>query len=184
MSGTITKSHDNSGLPGGTKRDLLIQFNKVITDLETLRAGTRYPVRYQVEDLSAGADIAAWAVFKAPVAMTVLDTCKVVHCAASSGVDGSNTAVLTIRNITEGVDVASATLTANASANTASDLTLTGANADIAANDVLGIVVTQGAAADLAAIIFQWEMRPQTVDAAADLTAAQVGNESGTAITA
>lgn len=40
MAGTTTKSHDNTGGPGGSNRDHLIQHQNQITDLETLRKAT------------------------------------------------------------------------------------------------------------------------------------------------
>lgn len=38
MSGTTTTSHDDLGLAGGARRDAVIQFNKVVADLETIRS--------------------------------------------------------------------------------------------------------------------------------------------------
>lgn len=147
------------------------QINNVVTDLETLRAATGFPVLYQVEDLAAGADISARAIFQAKQALTILDDVVFIPAAASVGVDGSNTLVITLRNITEGVDIATVTRTTDLVANTPIALTLTAANADVASADVLGIVVTQGATADTAGGSLQFRARPQTVDAAADLVA-------------
>jgi hypothetical protein len=79
------------------------------------------------------------------------------------------------------VDIASVTKTATTSANVADTLTLTAANADIASGDVLGIVVTQGASADAAKMILQFEVQPQTVDAAGDMTASKIADMGGTA---
>lgn len=184
MAGTTSKSRDVAGLAGSSHRDLLIQFNKHVDDTEVLRAGIRMLHRHEVDPGTAGTDISARAVYVASVAMTVLDSVKVICTEATVGVDGSNTLVLTLRNITEGVDVATITRTATNSANDVLSLTLTAANADLAANDVLGLTVTQGATADAGRLVFQWETRPQTVDSAADLTAAKIGDPSGTAITA
>jgi hypothetical protein len=184
MAGTTSSSRETSFHPGSTSRDLLIQFNKMVDDLEAVRAGSIQRVSYAIEDLGAGADIAARAIAIAPRAMTVLNTVRCVYGAASAGVDGSNTSVITLRNITEGVDIASVTKTATTSANAVETLTLTAGNADIAASDVLGVVVTNGATADTPIMVLQFEWQPQTVDAAADMTAAKIGDMSGTAITA
>lgn len=182
MAGTTTKSRENHGLSGGTDRDVIVEYNKLVDDVELVRAGARQLVSYDIEDLAAGADIAARAIFVAPRASTVLDSVKCVYEAASAAVDGSNTTVVTLRNITEAVNIASMTLTATTSANAAESLTLTAANADIAANDVLGVVVTNGATADTPKMILQFELQPQTIDAAGDMTAAKIGNIGGTAI--
>lgn len=147
------------------------QINNIVTDLATIRAGVFGVFNYKVEDLGAGADITARAFFQAPFALTILDSVKALQEGASAGVDGGNTAVITLRNITEGVDVATITLSADVSANAATALTLTGANADIAASDILGIVVTQGAAANLSSFVLQFAYQRQTVDAAGDLVA-------------
>lgn len=182
MAGTTTKSRENHGLAGGTDRDVIVEHNKLVDDVELVRAGARQVVSYDIEDLAAGADIAARAIFIAPRASTVLDTVKCIYTAASAAVDGSNTTVVTLRNITEAANIASMTLTATTSANAVESLTLTAANADIAANDVLGVVVTNGATADTPAMILQFELQPQTIDAAGDMTAAKIGNMAGTAI--
>lgn len=182
MAGTTTNSR-HVVHRGAAQRDVVVQFNKAVDDLEALRAGTRILFRHEVDPGAAGVDITARAVFVAPVALTVLDTVKVIFTEASVGVDGSNTLILALRNITEGVDIATVTRSATNSANDVVALTLAGANADVAANDVLGITVTQGATADAGRLTFQFEYRPQTIDAAADLTAAKIGDLSGTAFT-
>lgn len=156
--------------------------NKAIDDLATLRAGAPQLHSYEVDPGAAGTDISAKPVFVAPVASTVQDSVKVICTDATVGVDASNTLVLTLRNITEGVDVATATRTATNSAGDVIALTLTAANADLAAGDVLGLTVTQGATADAARLTFQFETQRQTVDAAGDLTAAKVADLSGTVI--
>lgn len=161
---------------GAVTLDALFAFytdiNAIVVDLEMLRSGAgKRSVIYQHEELAAGADIAARGIFVAPVAMTVLDSVTYTPGGNSAGIDGSNTLVLTLRNITEGVDVATVTRTTNVTANTPVSLTLTAANADIAASDVLGIVVTQGAAADVTIGTFQFNITNQTVDASTDLTA-------------
>jgi hypothetical protein len=156
------------------------QINNIITDLETLRAGARgFYVQYEHEDLSADADIAARPIFEARFAGTITSV-RYIPRANSSGIDGSNTAIITLRNITEGVNVATVTRTTNVVAGTPVDITITGDNADIASGDVLGLTITQGSAADLAAGILQFEIKGQSVDAAGDLIAAALSTvESG-----
>ena len=183
MAGTAIKTHQFHGMPDSAQRNLVIQHNNVITDLETLRVASRFRFHYLVEDLAAGADIAARAVTIMDAAGTI-ESVKVLQEANSAGVDGSNTVVLALRNITEGVDIATTTLTADVTGNTASTLTITGSNADVASNDILGIVVTQGATANCGKMTFVVVGHYQTVDAAADLVACVIGNEAGTAITA
>ena len=184
MAGTLVRRRGGLGLSESVSRELVIQHNKLVDDVETLRGGAIQLVQYEIEDLAAGADIAARAIYLAPRACTVLNSVRAVYTAASVGVDGSNTTVITLRNITEGVDVASVTKTATTAANAVESLTLTAANADIAASDVLGVVVTNGATADTPKITLQWEMQPQTIDAAGDMTAAKIGDDAGTAYTA
>lgn len=160
-----------SGWAGDETRQELV---KVVDDLEKLRAALIDIFSYKIENLAAGADLTARAFFVAPAALTILDSVKLIPEAASTGVDGSNTLVVTLRNITEGVDIATITRTADLVANTPLALTLTSANADIAAGDVLGIVVTQGATADAGTFMVQFSFQRQTVDAAGDLAAAKV----------
>lgn len=156
--------------------------NKAIDDLATLRAGAPQLHSFEVDPGAAGADITARAVFVAPVALTVQDSVKVVCTEATVGVDAGNALVLTLRNITAGEDIATATRTATNSAGDVVALTLAAANADLAANDVVGITVTQGATTDAARLTFQFETQRQTVDAAADLTANKVADLGGTVI--
>ncbi len=119
------------------------------------------PVLVAVPDLAANADIANTAFFVARTAMTVAQMRVVNGATAAAGVDGGNTVVVIIRNLTEGVDIATLTLTANIAANAASvAATLTGANVDIAAGDVLGFSVTQGATADMGPFTIQTLLRP------------------------
>lgn len=182
MAGTTTKSRDNLGTRGAV-RSLAVNFNKLVDDVETVRVANRLLFSAEVDPGSAGTDITARAVFVAPVALTILDSIKVIAVDAITGVDGSNTLVLTLRNITEGVDIATLTRTATSSANAVLSLTRDSNNADIAANDVIGVTVTQGATADAGLLRFQFEYYPATADAAADLTAAKIGNTAGTAFT-
>jgi hypothetical protein len=184
MAGTTVKSRLTLGVAGSVSRHMAIEHNKLVDDVELVRAGARQVVSYDIEDLAGGADISARAIYVAPRASTIIDSVKCVYEAASSGVDSGNTSVVTLRNITEGVNIASMTLTATTSANAAESLTLTASAADIAANDVLGIVVTNGATADTPKMILQFEIQPQTIDAAGDMTAAKIGDDSGTAYSA
>lgn len=164
MAGSTLKSRRMTR-KGSDLQNLLIEFNKLV------QYGV--PLTYRVEDLAANGDITARGVWILPVAGAVVSA-KVVWEAASVGVDGSNTAVVTLRNITEGVDIATVTLTANVTANAATTLTITAANADTAANDVLGIVVTTGTTADLGRFTFNVFWTPSD----------RIANTSGTVISA
>lgn len=137
MAGSTTSSYDNLGLAGAI-RDTTVEHNK----------NTKRTVIIPIEDLAAGADITARGEFSHPEAIVVTDV-KYLARGASAGVDGSNTAVLKLRNITASEDVATVTLSADVTLNSLTSLTLTAANTDVAASAVLGIVVTQGATADL-----------------------------------
>lgn len=150
---------------------LVRSLNRLVTDLEAVRAASVVPVTYKVEDLAAGADIAARAVYRAPIALTATDV-RVTHESASVGVDGSNTVVFTLRNITAAADIATATITTNSTANGVTTLTIS--NAAIAAGDVVGIVVTQGATANLGVHSFQLAAVPTPIAAAANLTGFQL----------
>lgn len=172
------------GSPRSATHAAIAALNTLIDDVEKVRAAAnRHLFSHEVDPGTAGTDIAARAVFVAPAALTILDTVRVIATEAITGVDGSNTLVLTLRNITEGVDVATVTRTTTASANAVITLTLATANADIAANDVLGITVTQGATADAGRLRFQWEYAFATADTAADLTAPKIADNSGTVLT-
>lgn len=162
MPGTITKTRPTA-VAESDLRSAVVEFNKL--------AQFGVPLTTRIEDLAAGADIAARAAWVLPAAGNVQDV-RVLHEAASVGVDATNTAVLTLRNITQAVDIATVTLAANATANGVSTLTLTSANQDTATSDVLGVVVTQGATADLGRILFVVWWTPSD----------RVGNEAGTAI--
>lgn len=184
MAGTLKRRRGLYMQPESIVRELAIEHNQVVDDLETLRAASIQAVNYLIEDLAAGADIAERAIYIAPRAGTVLNTVRAIYEAASSAVDGSNTTVITLRNITEAVNIASVTLTDTTAANAVESLTLTSANADIAASDVLGVVVTNGATADTPKITLQFEVQPQTIDAAADMVAAKLGDDAGNEYTA
>lgn len=163
MPGTVTKNRPTS-VVGSDVRSAVAEFNKL--------AQFGVPLIVRTENLAAGADITARATWILPVAGQVMQA-KVLHESASVGIAASpNDAVLTLRNITQAVDIATVTLTANTTANSATTLTLTAANQDTAANDVLGPVVTQGTAADLAELVFVVWWAPSD----------RVGDEAGTAI--
>jgi hypothetical protein len=164
--------HD--GAPKPFERAVYETLNNIITDLETLRAGSRgLLVQYEHEQLAAGVDIAARSIFEARFAGTVTSV-RYIPRGNSAGIDGSNTLVVTLRNITASEDVATVTRTTNLTADTPIDIPITAANSDIASAAVLGITITQGAAADVDIGILQFEIAPQTVDAAADLVAASL----------
>lgn len=174
MAGTAI-SRRNSAAPNSDFEALKAEHNKTIDDLEVVRNYAGIGIfNYKVENLAAGADLTARAFFKAPVALTILDSVNVIPEAASTGIDGSNTLVLTLRNITESVDIATTTRTIDLAANAPVSLTLAAANADITSGDVLGLVVTQGAAADAGTFLFQFSFQRQAIDAATDLLAAKI----------
>lgn len=181
MAGTTTKSRQ-TGYVGSDVRDLVINHNKVIDDLATVRAGASVVVQYEHEQLAADADIAARPIFVAPAALTVTSVLYIPR-GNSAGIDGSNTLVVTLRNITAGEDVATVTRTTDLTGGTALTVTITAANADVASGAVLGLTITQGTSADVDIGILQFTYQLQSADAAADLTAAKVGDASGTAIT-
>lgn len=110
---------------------------------------------YKVEDLAAGVDITARAFFQAKEALEVL-TAAIVPEAASVGVDGANTLVVTLRNITQAKDIATVTRTTDLVANTPVALAVTLANAKVTKEDVLGLVVTQGATANAGTFVLQF----------------------------
>lgn len=129
-------------------RAIYEEFNDLVDDVDRMTIGV------SVEDLGAGVDIAARAFWRAPAAGNVKRV-DVTYRAASAGVGASpNDAVITLRNITQAVDIATVTLTANVSANGTSNLTVTAANKDYAAGDIFGVVVTQNGTADLPALDF------------------------------
>lgn len=117
--------------------------------------------RVSVADLAAGADITARAEFVCPFPLTILEA-KIIPIAASTAVDGSNTVAVVLSNITGSATIADLTSTTNYVANTPLTMTLTAANVHCAADDVLGIAVTQGATADTAGFYVQVIYRPRT----------------------
>ena len=122
-------------------------------------AGIGY-FRISVADLSAGTDITARAEFVCPFPLEVLEA-KIVPIAASTGVDGSNTVAVVLSNITGSATIASLTSTTDYAANTPLTMTLTDANVHCAADDVLGIAVTQGTNANTAGFYVQVFYRPR-----------------------
>lgn len=179
MAGTTTKSTVTTSREGDVA-SVIVEHNKLVDDVEAVRAASVATHLYAVEDLAAGADIAARGLYQAQAAETVVDA-RVVPFGTGAGIDAGNSSVITLRNITEGVDIATVTQTAAFTANTPVALAITAANADVAASDVLGLVVTNGATADTPAFVLQFAVQRQTVDAAADMTAAKIGDRSGTA---
>ncbi len=117
---------------------------------------------YRVEDLAAGADIAARPVFVAPAEGAEITKIGIVPEGASAGVDNANTAVFAVAD-------AAANAIASKTFNTATqppasgvygDLgSLTAANAILTANEVVTLAVTQGATADLPAllVVIEWQ---------------------------
>lgn len=114
----------------------------------------------KVENLAAGADLTERVFWRAPFPVEIL-SCEILPEAASVGVDGSNTAAITLRNITASEDIGTVTSTSNWAANTPVALTLTSANVDVAADAVIGIVATNGATADLPIFNLQVNYRVQ-----------------------
>lgn len=115
-----------------------------------------------VENLAAGADIAARAVFCAPQGGAVLRKWGILPQGSKTGIDDSNTAVLALAD-GAGNAISSKTYnTANQppAANVYADLgTLSDTHKVLTANEVVTLAVTQGAAADLPAfvVVIEWE---------------------------
>lgn len=126
---------------------------------ETWLAGVQTVVT-KVENLAAGADLTERVFWRAPYPVEIL-ACEILPEAASAGVDESNTAAITLRNITASEDVGTVTSTSNWAANTPVALTLTAANVDVEGDAVIGIVVTNGATADLPIFNLQVTYRVQ-----------------------
>ncbi len=69
MAGTTSKSRDNAGLTGGARRQSVIELNKLIDDVELIRAwATALTIKL---DLDAGVTDANYA---AAATMTAIDT--------------------------------------------------------------------------------------------------------------
>lgn len=116
-------------------------------------AGIEYAIA-TIEDLAADADIAARVFFRAKYPTEILEA-EILPTAASTGVDGSNTLTVTVRNVTQSVDIATVVSTTNLALNTPVALTVTAANRFTNADDVIGIVVTQGTTANTAGFLVQ-----------------------------
>lgn len=117
-------------------------------------AGVVNVFNYKIEDLAQGGDITARAFFQAPRPCRVLDA-RIIPEAASTGVDGSNTLLVQLYNITQSAAVAAVTRTADLAANTPVALTVAASAAEIEEDDVLGIVVTQGTTANAGTFVLQ-----------------------------
>lgn len=116
-----------------------------LNDSEYLSA-TRTIV-HRVENLAAGADFTQRAIFRCPFPVELVEAI-VLPEANSAGVDGSNTVVVDVTNITGSVTMATVTSTTNYAANTPVTIAITAANRYGAGDDVIGLAVTQGATAD------------------------------------
>lgn len=147
MAGTTTKSRDNAGHEQGAVRDLLVQFNKAIDDLEKLRAavgGLTGSATYDAANLADGAGATT--------------TVTVTGAAVGDFVTG----------VAHSVDLAGISVTAWVSA----------------ANTVsVRFQNESGGALDLASGTLRVRVSPAgtLTGAAADMTAAKVGNLDGTA---
>lgn len=113
-------------------------------------------ISYQVEDLGAGADIDTRPIFVVPVGFTfTITAAAILPQAASAGIDDANTAAVSVEK--GGVAIASKTF------DTANQPAAKGAVTDLgaivggvlAAGDVVQLSVTQGAAANLPALMLQ-----------------------------
>jgi hypothetical protein len=106
-------------------------------------------ITHAVENLAAGADIAARAIHTFANAAWITAVRVVNQASAAAGIDASNTTVVTVAYV-GGDDVATATFNnvlAFPLANVAYNMTLSAATKSAAGN-VLGLAVTNGAAAD------------------------------------
>jgi hypothetical protein len=172
MAGT-TLTQYSKGSPGERKL-LKAEQNRVIDDLEKLRATIKRRYRHDPGNLAAGADISGGVADVAIDAETVV-AARLLHKTGSAGVDASsNTVVVSLQNNTTGQTIGTATITANSTAGTVTTLTLNPSFVAVNANAIYGITITQNGVADLNVVELQWEAVPQTIDAAADLLAAKV----------
>lgn len=114
-----------------------------------------------IEDLAAGADIAARAEWAAPAGGATITKIGIVPKGASAGIDNSNTAVVAVADAAANSIVSKTydTATQPPAASTYADLgTLT--NATLTANEVVTVAVTQGATANLPAFLLVVEWTP------------------------
>lgn len=143
MSSATVQAVTETGFKGSDVYQAARQLNQVLSSME-----------YNVEDLTAGTDISTVrAIGFVPSGFTFeLAAGGLIHEANAAGVDGSNTVVLTIRNVTQSLDMGTLTLTSSPTANAVSLLTVntTIANRTAAAGDVIGFTLVQGATANLA----------------------------------
>jgi hypothetical protein len=127
---------------------------------------SRHRVAYiNIENLAAGADIAARAEFVAPTAGCELVKISIVPKAASADIDDSNTAVIAIADKATNAIVSKTynTATQPPAAGVAATLgNLDSTHRVLTANEVVTVAVTQGTSADLPAfiLVFEYETRP------------------------
>lgn len=121
--------------------------NEIILRLDTTRAKVK-TVTHAVEDLAAGADIAARAIHVFEKEGWIVSARVVNQATAAAGIDNSNTCVVAVN--AGGSAAASKTFDATTtfpSANAVSDMG-TISNAHVAAGGVMTLAVTNGATAD------------------------------------
>ena len=113
----------------------------------------------QIEDLAAGADIAARAEWAAPATGCVITKIGIIPKGSSAAIDNSNTAVIAVADAAANSIVSKTynTATQPPAANVYGDLG-TLSNATLTANEVVTVAVTQGATADLPAflLVLEW----------------------------
>ena len=83
---------------------------------------------------------------------------NIIAAGTSAGIDGSNTCLIALTNITESVNVAAKTFTnvvVYPAANVAAELTLVTAQQTVKAGDTLGMTITQGTTADHNGFVLQ-----------------------------
>lgn len=127
-------------------------------DLNTLTGVASQFIVYQVEDLSAGGDIADRPLFVCPTGFTfTLSSVKIIAQGSASGIDNSNTCVVAVKNGSNTI----VTKTYNGSttfptSGTADDLgALNATYKVIAAGEIIKVSVTNGNTADTPAFILQ-----------------------------
>lgn len=127
--------------------------------LAKLTATAKYRIlNYRIEDLGAGVDIAARAIFQAPTGLDIdIISAGIIPEGSSAGVDDSNTAVIAL---TDGTNTL-VTKTYNTSAqppaaNALGDLgAISSTYKTLSAGEKLYVAVTQGATANLPALMLQ-----------------------------
>jgi hypothetical protein len=120
--------------------------------------------RYWIADLAAGADITATPIFCAPSGGATITDIGIVPLGATAGVDNSNTAVFAITD-KDGNSIVSKTYnTANQppAVGVYGSLGALSAHAVLTANEVVQLALTQGATADLPAVMLQIEYTGST----------------------